>query len=1086
MQIEHEGQPLRGLRSRKAVALLAYLALREQAVSRTALVDFFWPDKSEQRGRANLSWAITHINKAIPGAFAAERHAVQINAANSALWLDTRAFTSHIQDGTIEARIRAVDLIRGELLEGLWLRDNAEYELWLRGEQERWRQLTADTLTNLSKHFEQAGKLGLAISYLERLLVRTPWRENAHRRLIRLFAQDGQRSKALAQYETCRQILLEELNVAPSPATESLIAAIRDNSFPGTNRPVVTMPRSAPAVHHLPRQFTAFFGRESELARIGRLVNEPETALVTIVGPGGVGKTRLALAAGSAHTEHFTDGVHLIPLAGLQHTRQFIPAVAEVLQYSFSDQPDRPAPREQLLSYMVQKNMLLILDNAEHLDDLHDELLTMLRLAPDVKLLVTSRHELPLQTAVLIHLRGLPFPPAETASPYDAYPSMQLLINRIQRRDENFANPAWHPALARICRLVEGYPLALELAAGLVPAKTPDQIVKHIIDNLDSLRVSYRDLPERHLSLRALFEHSWNLLSTKEQLILPQLTLFQSGFTAEAAQHITAVSAETLRGLAEKSLLQLAASDRYSLHNIPRHFLAGRLPASSPASVKHTSYYLALFQTAAADLRAARQVEIRQRLQPEEDNLRAAWKNACAKGDRAAITASLPGLYIYWARHGYAQFGVDFFTSAASIVEENGLQDLAAALRLHALGCLSAEEAGSQKYLAESLAAAEVMRSAGHEIKLAMAARLARLCVDFLTYGMTAADENIAFLLDECCTLLMAEGRELDLADVNLLQARLRQHRSDYLAGRQLFARAAEIYRRHNDWYALADTLYQLARMEYKSGAFAAAAECAVECQALYTRLGNRQGLQDSHTTLGFVAFQSGQYDEAQAAFETSLQLAQDLGNTVRAANNLSNLGVVAVEMGDLDAARNWYEQAFTQFNDLNDDAGIGIVLANQGILAEKARDLIQAQIFTEKSLSIRERIGDKYGLIYARNNLGFIYLGQQKYTLALEQFHVVLRQGIAVQNMNWQADALGGMAIAWAHMSRLEEGLELAGAVLAEEAASRYVRDKLDAFLSQLHEELPAAVIESRLRAGREKPFALLIKELEKQLSVA
>lgn len=137
VQIEHAGKPLRGLRSRKAVALLAYLALRGQPVSRTALVDLFWPDQTERRGRANLSWVINHINSAIPNAFTAERHAVRFNDSNSALWLDTYAFSRLIQDGTVQARSSAVDLIRGDLLEDLWLKNNAEFEMWLRGEQER-------------------------------------------------------------------------------------------------------------------------------------------------------------------------------------------------------------------------------------------------------------------------------------------------------------------------------------------------------------------------------------------------------------------------------------------------------------------------------------------------------------------------------------------------------------------------------------------------------------------------------------------------------------------------------------------------------------------------------------------------------------------------------------------------------------------------------------------------------------------------------------------------------------------------------------------------------------------------------------
>lgn len=916
-----------------------------------------------------------------------------------------------------------------------------------------------------------------------RLLDRTPWRENAHRRLIGFLARAGRRSDALAQYESCRRILLEELNVEPSPATELLAAAIRDNTFPGAPRPEAFRIQTAPAVHHLPRQFTPFFGRDSERARIGRLLEAPETALVTIIGPGGVGKTRLALAAGADQKEHFAHGVHFVPLVGLQHVGQFIPALAELIGFSFSDQPDRPSPREQLLGYLAQRELLLILDNAEHLEGFHEELLTMLQHAPGVKLLVTSRHELALQAAAVIHLHGLPFPPPDTAEPLDSFPAMQLLLDRIRRRDERVANPESVPALVKICRLVEGYPLALELAAGLVPAESPGQIAGHIIRSLDTLRVGYHDFPERHLSLRALFDHSWNLLSTEEQRILPQLTFFRGGFTVESAHAVSGASEEILRELVGKSLLQIADTGRYSLHNVPRYFLVDRLPTDSAADAAHAAYFMTLFRAAAEDLRAAGQVEARQRLQLEEDNLHAAWQWTCAAGDRESIAASLPGLFIYWSRRGYAQVGVDFFTAVTGTLEEQGVQDMVSAVRMHALGCIPGEEVGVQKYLMEALAAAGTMRAAEQPIKLAMAARLARQCMASLAYNMNTKDKKIKSLLAESCDILVTDGSELDVADVDLIRARMEQHQSNYLASRQLFTRSVEVYRRYGDWHALADSLYHLARLEYIAGSFASAADYAAECQALYTRLGNRQGLQDSFTTLGFVAFQAGQYVEAQAAFETSLRLSRELGNHSRTANNLSNLGVVAVEMGKLGAAREWYEQALAQFSELNDDAGIAIVLANQGILAEKSGDLDLGVIYTQKSLSIRQRIGDAYGLAYARNNLGFIYLAQQEYKIALQQFHIVLQQGISAHNANWQADALGGTAIAWAHTGRLEDGLELAGTVLAEEATSRYVRDKLEAFLAQLDVELPASIIESRLQAGRDKPFGLVIEEIGREL---
>ncbi len=1070
VQIEQAGRPLRGLRSRKALALLAFLALHEGAVSRTVLADFFWPDQDERHGRANLSWALNHIKTVIPEAIVAERDALRFNSQNSALWLDTRAFTRLLDQGTAAAQMQAVELMRGDLLDGLWLRGNAEFELWLRAEQERWRRLAADTLSALGDHFQQVGQLAEATAALQRLIRLTPWRESAHRRLMRLLAEDGQRSAALAQYEVCRTLLRQELNVAPSPATENLAAAIRENSF--------AAPMDAAAVHHLPRQYSVFFGREAELARIDDLLAAPQTALVAVIGPGGVGKTRLALAAAEAQKARFAHGVHFLPLADLGRADQLFPALAELLGFSFSSRPDRPPQHEQLLAYLAQQEMLLVLDNMEHLEGVQEALLAILRQAPGIKMLATSRHEPGLQAAALVFLRGLPVPPPRTANSLDTFPAMGMLLDRVARRDDVYTSLEWQPALADVCRLVEGYPLALELAAGLIPAATPQQIVDQIRRSLDTLRVTYHDMPPRHLSLRALFDHSWNLLSAEEQRLLPRLTVFRGGFTADAAGEILGASPALLRGLTGKSLLQFAPDGRFTLHNIPRQFLSEKMAPDPALAGAHASFYTALFRDSAAALRAAGQVEVRQRLQHEEENLRAAWEWTYAQGERAHIAASLPDLHIYWARRGYARAGVDFFDAAIETLRNRGWEDVATAVRLHALGCLTFEEAGAQKYVEEALSAAADMRRAGPQLKLGMAARLARHCMACLTVAMSG-DKGVERLLAESSEIVLDAGSELDCADLDVVRARMAAHEGDYSAARQALAQAVEAYRRLEDWYALADALYQLARLQFRAGSFAAAATCATECQELYARLGNRQGLQDSHTALGFVAYQAGAYEEAAAAFETSLRLARELGNHGRIANNLSNLGAVAMDSGRLEEARAWFEQAHAKFSELNEEAGIAIVLANQGLLAEKVGDTDQGLLLTQESLGIRQRLGDRNGLLLARNNLGYIRLTRQEYQIALEQFQAVLVQGSEAENANYQADALGGIAIVWVHTGRAEEGIALAGTVLAEEATSRYVRDRLDDFLQQLIGELSPQVVETLLARGRERPFAEVVESL-------
>jgi hypothetical protein len=293
----------------------------------------------------------------------------------------------------VAALRKAIELYRGDFLEGFHVRNAPGFEEWMLGEQERLRQLALQALHMLTTHHTMRGEYGAGVDYITRLLALDPWREEAHRQLMLLLARSGQRSAALAQYETCCRVLVEGLGVEPSAETTALYERIR----------------AAPERrHNLPPRPTSFVGREEELAVMGQHLANPDCRLLTVIGPGGIGKTRLALQVAAEQVDAFLHGVTFVPLASLLSAELLAPAIADALQLPLHG---REAHKVQLLNHLRDKELLLVLDNFEHLVPTGLRLLLdILRAAPEVKLLVTSRERLNLRWEWVMALDGLPYP----------------------------------------------------------------------------------------------------------------------------------------------------------------------------------------------------------------------------------------------------------------------------------------------------------------------------------------------------------------------------------------------------------------------------------------------------------------------------------------------------------------------------------------------------------------------------------------------------------------------------------------------------------------------------------------------------
>ncbi|HET8630434.1 MAG TPA: BTAD domain-containing putative transcriptional regulator [Thermomicrobiales bacterium] len=615
-QAELAGTPITTFGYEKVEAPLAYLAVEAgRPHRREALAGLLWPEQEERAARHSLSQALSTLRRALgdrpagadgdesaPPLLLLARDTVQFNPAGDDR-LDVAAFTALLTDcerhphrapetcARCARRLeRAVALYRGDFLAEFSLPDSAPFEDWAQARREWLRGRALWALARLAAHHEAQGAHDRAGECARRQLALDPWGEEAHRQLIRALALGGERAAALAYYERCRRLLADELGCAPEAATASLYRQIRDGHL--TPRPAAA-PRAA-ARPALPPQPGPLIGRERELAALAARLADPACRLVTLIGPGGIGKTRLAIQVAVGQEATFADGACFVALAPVHPPRFLAPAIAGALGLSAQGQQD---PQEHLLDALGEREALLVLDNFEHLLDGASLVAAILARAPDVKVLVTSRERLALGEEWVFPVEGLAVPGEDEAGAPDDYDAVRLFVERARKVQAGFAlGAAERPAVARICRLVGGMPLAIELAAAWAAALPCAEIAREIEAGLDVLATPRRDVPERHRTVRAVFDHSWALLTEHQRDVFAALSAFRGGFERPAAEAAAGASLFTLAALVGKSFLCLTPAGRYEVHELLRQYGATQLGASAAgwrlAHDRHCDYYL--------------------------------------------------------------------------------------------------------------------------------------------------------------------------------------------------------------------------------------------------------------------------------------------------------------------------------------------------------------------------------------------------------------------------------------------------------------------------------------------------------------
>jgi DNA-binding SARP family transcriptional activator/predicted ATPase len=927
-RIERDGEPVE-VDTRKAIALAAYLSISGEEHSRDALAAIFWPLSNQSRARAALRRTLSTLRRAVGDEkldVDGERLALR---PSSGFQVDVDQFlrlladcethghrTDQVCPACVAPLSQAVALYHADFMSGFTLRDSPGFDEWQTFQTESLRLELAWALERLVQRHCETQEFDPGIAYARRWMALDPMHDQPHYALMQMYTWTGQRSAALRQYQEYVQILEQELGVPPEQDITQLYETVRENH---------PLPLPSPSLtgrsHNLPLQATPFVGREDELREVGQLLARTSCRLLTISGPGGVGKTRLGLQVAAGRVQSFSDGVFFVPLAHLRSPDLLVPAIAESLGFSFRGRAD---PKAQLLDYLRDKETLLLLDNFEQFlappteaaaspqgetqgeeGDPTGFLVELLSNVPRVKLVVTSRERLNLKWEWPYEIGGLPFPRDSTDDTVEDYGAAQLFLHSARRAHPGFSlSEAEKPFLIRICQSLEGMPLGIELAAAWVEVSSCQQIAQEIERNLNFLTTSRRDVPERHRSLQAAFEHSWRLLSPGERDVLSKLSVFRGGLQRQAAEYVTDASLMHLSTFMHKSLLRRTPTGRYEMLEVLRQHAADKLREApqrhDETHSRHCEFYAGFLSQREELLESKQMDQVLDEIGAEIDNVRAAWRWAVAHHQREQIEKFLPSLYRFYETRSWFLEGEEALRQAAATLSDgsDAVRDpLLVKLRTRqGWFCLklSRFEEG-QELLEASLAASRQLDMP----------RDAALALNHL--GVAAAwlgdFDRAAEFFEESITISSRIddpiGMAKSLNNIGIV-AKIQER---YREAKLLLQESLSLYAKSEN---LAGVVYSLTNLGHVAEALGDLSEAKAfhhKCLGINIEIGDRWGMANSLCNLGFILCALHERSAAQICFQESLGIASDLQSIDLILENLVGIATLASKEGRTEQA---------------------------------------------------------------------------------------------------------------------------------------------------------------------------------------
>jgi predicted ATPase/DNA-binding SARP family transcriptional activator len=918
-------------------ALLAILLINANRVVGThRLIELLWGDEPSETVNNTLQVSVSQLRKVLePDHVRGTPHRVLVSQEPGYLLrvspaeLDLGRF-EQLRDDAKRARLDShLDVAAAALREALtlWrgppLADLA-LEPFAIAEVSRLKELGLQTTEDRIEADLALGRHADLIGELEALVAEHPLRERLRGQLMLALYRCGRQAEASDLFHKTREALVEGLGMEPGPELQKLFKAILNQSPSLDVAPAVAI-RREPRTNNLPLQLTSFVGRVQEMADVRRLLSQ--SRLVTVTGAGGVGKTRLAIQIANQLCDDYRDGVWLVELAPVAAPGALPQAVMAVL--GIREQAGRPLI-ETLTDYLQEREMLLVLDNCEHVVEASAQLVaSLLQKCPDLHILTTSREalgvggELPWRVRSLSVPDAVSLPSAESVSEYEG---VALFVDRASSPVGSFVlNNENAGLVAAVCQTLDGIPLAIELAAAKLKVLSLAQIAERLSDRFRLLTGGSRTAMPRQQTLRAAIDWSYDLLPEAQQATLRWLSVFVGGISLDAAEAVCAVEGEIeaadvidlLAELVAKSLLLVdneRSVARYRLIETVRQYGREKLFEAGEAERvrdRHRSYFQLLAEQGDPELRGKNQAAWLERFEMEHDNLRGALAWSLERGETDPSLRLAGAMGYFWRQRGHRSEGLSWLQRALS------------------------RSAGSSQPRARAL-----LWAAGLTCDTSDYAQGAILGSESLAISTEVGDQ-------------WGEGYATQI----LGAVEIRTDRFD--RGLALFDKSLDAFRRAGDPWGVAFAFYSKGFASWATGDYEKAREQLHEGLALFRQVGDGHRIAASQQVLGYVQLCLGNYQGASDLIDESLDLLRRMDKEGYAWS-LNYLGIVARCLKDYDRAAQLLEQCFTHFRELNHRQAIGYSLCEIGIVATLQGDLSRAETSLKDGLELSYAVNDK------------------------------------------------------------------------------------------------------------------------------
>jgi predicted ATPase/DNA-binding SARP family transcriptional activator len=872
-----DGEPV-GIKRRKAVALLAYLAVEQGEHQRDQLADLLWPDADPSKALSYIRRLVFALNRQLPeGALYSSRRVLQLR--------------DHPQM-TIDVRV-AQALPHGEFMANFGLDDSPPFADWLTEQRHRWRQTINAQFAERVIALEKGGELAAALAVAEAWVGYELLDDGPQAAILRLYNAIGKPQLAQKRLQEYRKRL--EGRDVPKELLARLEFSLR-----------------VPLPSRLPVLLMPIIGRSRPLTIIQQQLQSPASRLITLTGIGGVGKTTLALAVGAAVRDQFLDGVQFVDLTTMTRQQSLVNVLVDAFEIQLIG---RDSPEKQLFSYLNYRENLIILDNFEHIIEQADWLTKLLRTVPTVKLLTTSRERLNLREEWVFTVEGLPSEDAQ----------MLFLQQAQQNSETGELTQEDRAAIADICVRTEGLPMAIELAASWLRLLRPTEIATELTQKWDMLTNLHRNAPVRHHSLRTVFNGSWQLLQPDEQYLLAQLSVFWGTFDRHAAMQITGASLRSLAALVDKSLLRRTEEGGYQLVMMVREFsaemLTNHVAEKALVTSRHAAYYLDWLTRQTPVLRGNAPQSAVGAIQRRWANIRHAWLWVVNQRDDETLLLAASALSDFCEMRGLFASAERLFAAAVN-VSMGERQARLAALQAYQLARLGHYTEGLTLLEATETAFGLWQRGYLHYLTGA--------------YGSAKADLNVALEKSSGDVILTAKIQNV-LAILSITQGEAERARDlfkqsvaagravgfsrhvaltlhnlgnlacmmgDIAQGRSHFEEAFQLADQMEDRYVTGNISLSLAQLAVVQGDFATAIIRYEACFEQHQQIGHQYGIATAQLGLARAYGNSGEFMTARNHLATVQSFAQETGATAMQLEGEVTLAEIELAEGDVAQAR--------------------------------------------------------------------------------------------------------------------------------------------------------------------------------------